>query len=601
MKKLALVPSALALALAVGLVATPKPAEAFCGFYVSGADAKLFNNATQVALMREGTRTVLSMQNNYEGPAENFAMVVPVPVILQKENVKTLPREIFDKVDKLAAPRLVEYWERDPCEQERYRNEAKAGGGPRPAPPSAAAPARAADLGVTVEAQFTVGEYDIVILSAKDAGGLDTWLRQEKYKIPPGAEPYFRPYVQQGSKFFVARVDASKVTFEKGMANLSPLRFHYDSEKFTLPVRLGLMNANGPQDLIVHVLARNTRYEVANYPNVTIPTNLDVAENAKSSFGSFYTSLFDRTLEKNPKAVVTEYSWDASTCDPCPLPALTYAELATLGADVLTSPDGPSPSGPIVPSGPGAPVPRPGAAPGPNKGATPPPPSMPAPPMRGRSFPRPSGFVITRLHARYTKESLGDDLVFRAAPAIMGGREFMGANGKLEERSRPSDYANNFQARYAVRHPWTGPIACESPVRGRWGGPPAGITGDTRAKPAQGLAFAPRNMQLASFLRSDAPELGVTAAGALVSGVGPSGSSAPGPTPVPIVDAGSAAAATDAAPSGPDAAPKKQGCGGCAAGSTEGSAALFGLPFLAFLGALTRSRRAPRRQTTRRS
>src|SRR4051812_2690632 len=93
----------------------PRVASAFCGFYVSGADAKLFNNATQVVLMRDGTRTVLSMQNNYEGPPEGFAMVVPVPVVLQKENVRTLPHDLFDKVDKLTAPRLVEYWEQDPC------------------------------------------------------------------------------------------------------------------------------------------------------------------------------------------------------------------------------------------------------------------------------------------------------------------------------------------------------------------------------------------------------------------------------------------------------------------------------------------------------
>ena len=92
-----------------GLLIAPAVAGAFCGFYVSGADAKLFNNATQVVMMRNGTRTVLSMQNNYQGPPENFAMVVPVPVVLQKDNVKTLPREIFDRVDTLAAPRWYRY------------------------------------------------------------------------------------------------------------------------------------------------------------------------------------------------------------------------------------------------------------------------------------------------------------------------------------------------------------------------------------------------------------------------------------------------------------------------------------------------------------
>ena len=292
-----------AAALLAGL-ALPRTAEAFCGFYVSGADAKLFNNATQVVLMREGTRTVLSMQNNYQGPPQNFAMVVPVPVVLQKENVKTLPREIFDRVDRLAAPRLVEYWEQDPCFQPKYEMEMKAKGGPVPAPPMAAA-AKPDGFGVTVEAQFTVGEYEVVILSAKDAGGLDGWLKANQYKIPEGAEPYFRPYIQQGSKFFVAKVDVTKVKFENGMATLSPLRFHYDSDKFNLPIRLGLINAQSAQDLIVHVLAKGQRYEVANYPNVTIPTNLDVSEKARGEFGPFYAALFDRTMEKNPKAVIT--------------------------------------------------------------------------------------------------------------------------------------------------------------------------------------------------------------------------------------------------------------------------------------------------------
>src|SRR5579883_644938 len=87
---------ALGLLVVLAAVASPRPARAFCGFYVSGAEGKLFNNATQVVLMREGTRTVMSMANDYSGPPEDFAMVVPVPVVLSKHNVKTLEREIFD-------------------------------------------------------------------------------------------------------------------------------------------------------------------------------------------------------------------------------------------------------------------------------------------------------------------------------------------------------------------------------------------------------------------------------------------------------------------------------------------------------------------------
>src|SRR5205085_12032078 len=101
--------------------------------------------------------------------------------------------------------------------------------------------------GVTVEAKFEVGEYQVLILSAKEATGLEIWLNEYKYKIPKNAAPLLKPYVTEGWKFFVAKVDVSKVAFVNGQAALAPLRFHYDSEQFRLPVRLGLINSAGSQ------------------------------------------------------------------------------------------------------------------------------------------------------------------------------------------------------------------------------------------------------------------------------------------------------------------------------------------------------------------
>ncbi|HRC58226.1 MAG TPA: DUF2330 domain-containing protein, partial [Kofleriaceae bacterium] len=95
------------------VAAAPSAAQAFCGFYVSPKGGTLTNDATQVVLVRDGTKTVLSMQNDYKGPLEDFAMVVPVPVVLREGDVKTLPRDVFQRIDALGAPRLVEYWEQD--------------------------------------------------------------------------------------------------------------------------------------------------------------------------------------------------------------------------------------------------------------------------------------------------------------------------------------------------------------------------------------------------------------------------------------------------------------------------------------------------------
>ena len=438
------------------------PASAFCGFYVGGAGQDLYNKATLVVMMRDGTRTVLSMQNSYEGPPENFAMVVPVPAVLQQEDVHTLERALFEKVDRLSAPRLVEYWEQDPCAPpvmyDRMMMSANAGptGGDMDEDGGG-------DLGVRVEAQFAVAEYDIVILSARDSGGLDTWLRREGYHIPDGAEPVLRPYVEQGTKFFVARVDASRIeNWQDGQAMLSPLRVQYESEQFMLPVRLGLVNSSGTQDLIVHILGRGQRFEVANYDNVTIPTNIRVNDSVRQSFGAFYASLFDRVIEQHPNAVVTEYAWDSSSCDPCPGPTLDANDLGSLGLDAIGG--------------------------------------------------DPSSWTLTRLHYRYTAAAIGDDLVFRAAPAIMGGRGMPDAQGTLPHEVQTGSGVNNFQGRYAILHPWEGEVACASPSHGQWGGPPGG--GEPPAAPAQNLAFANRDGDLGSFLAEDVVELSVRASSA---------------------------------------------------------------------------------------
>ena len=444
-------------------------ADAFCGFYVGGAGAKMFNNATEVVLMRHGTTTVLSMQNNYQGPPEHFAMVVPVPTVIQQKQVQTLPRDAFDKVDVLGAPRLVEYWEQDPCFFPKYEEMEEADA------PSSVDRARGGDddedrdakhYHVKVEARFSVGEYDIEVLSAQQSTGLDSWLRDHKYAIPDGAEPLLRPYIESGTKWFVAKVDPKRVKFDKGMATLSPLRFYYDSPEFTLPIRLGLASSPGTQDLIVNILApKGTRYEVANYPNATIPTNLIVNDAVRTRFGEFYAALFDHVLEKVPHAVVTEYAWQANNCDPCPGPVLDGNDLATFGADVL-----------------------------------------------GAQYKDidPMSFTLTRLHARYGKD-VGNDLVFRAVNPIVGGRGIPDAHGEIS-MAVTRDSINNFQGRYIILHPWTGPITCDQPHRGEWGDAPTNGGQQIATQAATNLAFQPRgNVQLASLVAKDVPAIGVMA------------------------------------------------------------------------------------------
>ena len=162
----------------------------FCGFYVSKADATLKNKTSQVILVRDGNKTIITMYNDFKGDTKDFAMVVPVPVVLKKSDIHVVDQSIFQRLNDYSAPRLVEYWDQNPCD--RYDYDEKVKSMPMSAMEDKLSNGRATttkkDLGVKIEAKYLVGEYDILILSAKESGGLKEWLTSNGYKIPAGAE-----------------------------------------------------------------------------------------------------------------------------------------------------------------------------------------------------------------------------------------------------------------------------------------------------------------------------------------------------------------------------------------------------------------------------
>jgi len=303
----------------------------FCGFYVAKADTRLFNKASQVVLVRDGDRTVLTMANDFEGDPKEFAVVIPVPTFLTRDQIHVGEKALVDHLDAYSAPRLVEYFDGNPCERRIYDRLSA----PMAMRESVATASRdaAKALGVTIEAQYTVGEYDILILSAQQSSGLETWLRQNGYRIPAGASEVIATYLKQNMRFFVAKVNLGEQT-RLGFNYLRPLQVAYESPKFMLPIRLGMVNAKGPQELFVYALTRNGRVETVNYRTVRLPVDMDVPEflTAPEEFGAFYKAMFTRQVEKQDgRAVFLEYAWDMGWCDPCAANPLTSDELRRLG------------------------------------------------------------------------------------------------------------------------------------------------------------------------------------------------------------------------------------------------------------------------------
>ena len=318
----------------VSIVAWSTPTlSGFCGFYVCKADSKLFNQASQVVLVRDGDRTVLTMVNDFQGSPKEFAVVVPVPTFLKREQIHVGDKALVDHLDAYSAPRLVEYHDDDPCRMTMAERVAAASPAPMFMRQGAKDQARTRSLGVTIEATYTVGEYDILILSAKESAGLETWLRENGYRIPAGASEVLASYLKQNMRFFVAKVNVKEQT-KLGFTYLRPLQVAFESPKFMLPLRLGTVNANGPQDLIVYTLTRRGRVETTNYRTVKLPSDMDLPVYLKDrgEFAKFYKAMFTRQVEKHDGRVVfTEYAWDMRWCDPCAADPLSRDELRNLG------------------------------------------------------------------------------------------------------------------------------------------------------------------------------------------------------------------------------------------------------------------------------
>jgi hypothetical protein len=245
-------------------------------------------------------------------------------------------KTIFDKLNKYSEPRLVEYYDENPCHPSvLYDMEVKkmesvsiqANGISRK---------REKDLGVTIEEKYTVGEYDILILSAKESTGLKTWLTQNNYKIPAKAEEVLEPYIKSKMNFFVVKVNVAEME-KLGRKELSPIQISFESEKFMLPIRLGMANAKEAQDLIIYAFTKNGRVETTNYRTKKITTNKNIPTFMRSKFQEFYKDLFTNEYKKTGKnAVFTEYAWNLSSsnyqkCDPCSTTPPSYAELKDAG------------------------------------------------------------------------------------------------------------------------------------------------------------------------------------------------------------------------------------------------------------------------------
>ena len=269
-----------------------------------------YNPDAAVFLVRDGTRTVLTMETTYDGPAEEVTLVIPIPESIQRNQVRTVPGSLFRNLDRRTAPRVRHVWPscRRPVRRPMSAR-ASADGLGGAFDDSARVEAIEQEYSIDIEDEWEVDEYDITLLGADQSAGLLRYLReQQRLDLPATADAVLRAYIESDHRFVIAKADPSRARVLGGKMMLSPIQLEYASTELRVPVRLGTLNSPGEQELLLYVLANDGRYEIANRPAMVAPTDLRMRPDARGTAAELYAGMMDELFRQRPGAAVTEFA-----------------------------------------------------------------------------------------------------------------------------------------------------------------------------------------------------------------------------------------------------------------------------------------------------
>jgi len=321
------------------------PAWAFCGVYAGSAESETPTNArSEAVLVRDGDTTTLTLAADVRGGGTDFALLLPVPEVLTPNDVRLVDPGLVDKVRTYGVPRAVVY----DCDT------ALAEAGPTWAAGCAGALgcSRAdeafgelgqegpqAETTVVVEAAFSVGSYELVVLSAEESADLWSWLSQNGYSVPEGGRDVLQSYLDQGVYFLAARVSLDAAPQEGDW--LQPLQLRYTAAELSLPIRIGTISAEGEQEVLLHVFTGDGEGQVgiANVPEAILDHDCMWPADV-SDFAAWYEARLGNAIGGDHGiGWIREHSWPVYStqsnyhCDPCtPEGDFTLEELLALGA-----------------------------------------------------------------------------------------------------------------------------------------------------------------------------------------------------------------------------------------------------------------------------
>jgi hypothetical protein len=264
----------------------------------------------RIVFAQRGEQMEMHVQVNYEGDAERFGWLLPVPAVPE---LAPGTDRLFSVLDGSTAPRfslrtewdascagyLAKQASRDSAGGTRGGSGSFSGrasstsggfGGPPPPPPP--------DPLVIRE---NVGAFDAAVLRADDAQAMFDWLREESFLVPVEPDsPALAPYLGPG-RFFVAL----KLRSDREVGDLQPLVLRFDAPGAMVPITLTQVGATDDMPVVVWVLGQS-RGIPRNYRHTTL--NLEHIDWYAN--GDNYVDVVTRAVDEAEGAhsFVTEYA-----------------------------------------------------------------------------------------------------------------------------------------------------------------------------------------------------------------------------------------------------------------------------------------------------
>ena len=295
------------------VLSAPQTSEACGGFFCS--QVPIDQAGEQILFAVEGTTVTAHIQIQYQGAAEKFSWVLPLPSMPE---VRVGTDLLFSALNAQTRPRFEIDWLENtdcansnmPCPEAAFDDGATAGGGNQ-------------NGTVQVLEEGEVGPYEYSIVESDDGDALYAWLNANEYDQPEESKPIVQFYTNQSYKFVAIRLQKGKAVGE-----IQPLVVKFDSPTLAcVPLKLTSIAATEDMPVYSWILAK-ARAVPMNFFHVVLNAKaypwLECANGNSWSWGGgqspdcieAYQNLVSKAADAaNGHAFVTEFAGDAAIMD----------------------------------------------------------------------------------------------------------------------------------------------------------------------------------------------------------------------------------------------------------------------------------------------